>query len=242
MAQITELKHEDKTRRRNAGALAAVGVAALVAGTGWFAASQLGADSDTAPPASVPSPSASAFTLEPGQPVGTRLQPPMEAKAPASWTVWKDGAFVWIDADGTESTMTHIYIGGPIVEVFDPEQKTGVPIPAEGYAEWLRTNPTLDVVDDRMVVVDGQRFPQLTVTMADDAPGEQFRLGRTTGTIIIREDWPDYNRDEVVTETVIETQGKTMVVSAVGTPFDSAGEEQLDEGLALVLSTMKLPN
>ena len=244
MAQITELKHEDRTRRRNTSALAVVGVAVLVAGAGWLTASQLRASDDPAPtdPLSTPSASTSFVRLEPGPTVGTRLEVPLVAKAPESWTVWKDGAFVWLDVDGSESTMTHVAISGPVVQVFDPEQRTGVPIPPDGYADWLRANPTLDVIDERMVVVDGQRFPQLTIGMTDDARGAQFRLGRTSHDPIPSEEWPDYNRDEVVTETVIEVRGKTMVVSAVGTPFDSAGEDQLDEGLALVLSTMKLPD
>lgn len=244
MAQITELKHEDRTRRRNTSALAVVGVAVLIAGAGWLTASQLRASDDPAPtdPLSTPSASTSFVRLEPGPTVGTRLEVPLVARAPESWTVWKDGAFVWLDADGTESTMTHIEISGLVVQVFDSEQQTGVPLPSAGYADWLRENPTLDVIDEQTVVVDGERFPQLTVTMADDAPGKQFRLGRTDVNPLPREEWPDYLRNEVVTETVIEVRGKTMVVSAVSDPFDSAGEDQLDEGLALVLSTMKLPD
>lgn len=246
MAQITELRHEDKSRRRT-NTLGAVGAMLVVAaiGVGWLV-TQGGEESNSSPAVPLSTPSGPATTsdinLKPGRTVGAGLQLPLVAKAPDSWSVWKDGAFVWLDADGTRSTITHIQISGPVVQVFDSEQQSGVPIPSGGYANWLRENPTLDVVDDRMVVVDGQRFPQVTVTMADDAPGKQFRLGRTAGKIIIREDWPDYNRDEVVTETVIEVEGKTMVVSAVGTPFDSAGADVLDEGLALVLSTMKLPN
>ncbi|MFL6183050.1 MAG: hypothetical protein ACJ73J_12175 [Actinomycetes bacterium] len=249
MVQIRELRREDQTRRRTSRTVAVVAGTVAVAGVGWLALSQLGSDGaepqPMSPPdvvATTPDPDASSVKLAPGQTVGTGVQPPLVAKAPESWAVWKDGAFVWLDADGSQSTMTHVAISGPILEVFDPEQRTGVPIPPGGYAEWLRENPTLDVIDDRMVLVDGQRWPQLTIGMADDAHGAQFRLGRTSHNPLPREEWPDYNRDEVVTETVIEVRGKTMVVSAVGTPFDSAGQDELEKGLALVLSTMKLPN
>ena len=243
MAQLNELKHEDKTRRR-ATMATAIGSAVVVAavGVGWFAIQSDTSDSAPAIPASTPTPTTSVIALEPGPMIGAGMTPPLVARAPHSWAVWKDGAFVWVDADGSESTQTHIAMSGPILEVFDPELRTGVPIPAEGYAEWLRQNPTLEVLDDRMVVVDGQSFPQLTVTMAADAPGAQFRLGRTANDPLPREEWPDYNDEEVVTEAVIVVKGETMVVSAVGSPFDSAGEDELDEGLALVLATMKLPS
>jgi hypothetical protein len=246
MAQITELKRESESRRRTSRTVAVLAGTVVVAGAGWFAISQLGGSdgSDPQPMSSpdvvVTAPDSSAPTLAPGQTVGTQLQPALVAKAPDSWTVWKDGAFVWLDADGSESTMTHIAISGPIVEVFDPELQTGVPIPPQGYADWLRENPTLEVIDDRMVVVDGKRFPQVTVTGAAGAEG-QFRLGRTTDNPISRSQWPDYNFDEVVTETVIEIGGKTMVVSSVKGPYSGALNE-LDEARRVVLSTMQLPN
>ena len=248
VAQMTDLRGEDRTRRRTSRTLAVLAGAVVVAGAGWLAGSQLGGSDGTesqpmSPPDAVvsPEPDSSSATLVPGQTVGTRLQPQLVARAPDSWTVWKDGAFVWLDADGSESTMTHIEISGPVVQVFDPDQKSGVPIPPEGYADWLRENPTLDVIDDRMVLVDGERFPQLTVTMADDAPGKQFRLGRTDHDPIPREEWPDYNRGEVVTETVIELNGKTMLVSSVVDPYDP-GRDELEAARELVLSTLKLPN
>lgn len=241
MAQITELKREDKTRRRNASALVAVGALALVAGTGWFAASQLGVDSGTAPPASVPSPAALAPSLEPGQTVGARLQPPLVAKAPDSWTVYKNGSSVWLDVDGADNTLPHVDIAGPLSQVFDPEQRTGVPIPPEGYANWLREHPSLDVIDDRMVVVDGDRFPQLTMMMSWDAPGDEVPLGASTDDPIRREQWPDFSKGERFTLTVIEVDGKTMVVTSAASASDSAWDE-LDVGHELVLSTMKLPN
>ena len=216
-------------------ALAAVGAVALVAGTGWFAASQLSVGSDTAPPASVPSPSASAFTLEPGPTVGTGLQPRLVAKAPESWAVYQDDDYVNLGADAG----MFIEINGPVLQVFDPEQNTGVSIPADGYASWLRDHPSLAVLDDRMVVVDGQRVPQLTMKVADDT-GSGVLLGRSAD-MAESARWPRFGPGAVVTQTVIEVDGKTMVVTSYGALNDSE-QAELDAASELVLSTMKLPN
>ena len=240
MTQITELKHEDKTRRRtNALAIAGAMLVVGALGVGWFA-SQAGGGSDSSPAVPASTRSASALpevNLEPGQTVGTRLQPPLVAKAPDSWAVFKDDAYVNL---GAEDMGPFVEIDGPLLEVFDPKQDTGVAIPPDGYANWLRENTWLEVLDDRMVVVDGDRFPQLTVTMAADAPDAEFRLGRYADTSH-GERWPDFNWDEVVTQTVIEVDGETMVVTSIGTASDPAPAE-LAAALELVLSTMKLPN
>jgi hypothetical protein len=97
------------------------------------------------------------------------------------------------------------------------------------------------VIVDRMVVVDGDRFPQLTMMMAWDALGDEVPLGASTDDPIRREQWPDFNKGERFTLTVIEVDGKTMVVTSAASASDSAWDE-LDAGHELVLSTMKLPN
>ena len=245
MAQITELKHEDKAQRRT-GAFAVAGAALLVTalGVGWFV-SQNGDEADSSPAVPLSTPSATAtslgINLEPGETVGTRLNFPLVAKVPDSWTVYEDGAFVWVDVDGMESTLPHVDIDGPLSQVFDPERRTGVPIPPEGYANWLREHPNLDVMEDRMVTVDGDRFPQLTMMMAWDAPGDEVALGASSDDPIRRPQWPDFNKGEQFTLTVIEVDGKTMVVTSAAQSSDAAWEE-LDAGHELVLSTMKLPN
>lgn len=245
MAQITELKHEDKTHRRT-NTLAAVGAAALVTalGVGWFV-SQTGGEADSSPavPLSTPSTSATApgVNLRPGQTVGTELKFPLVAKAPDSWTVTKDGAYVWLDVDGSVDTLPHVDIAGPLLQVFDPGQRTGVPIPTEGYANWLREHPSLELLDDRMVVVDGDPFPQLSMRMAYDAPGDEVPLGTSSDKQLRRQQWPDFSKGELFTLTVIEVDGKTMVVSSAASASDPAWEE-LDAGHELLLSTMKLPD
>jgi hypothetical protein len=241
MAQITELKHEEQTRRRTTRVVAVLGVTVLVAGAGWFAMSQLSTGSDTAPPASAPSPSISAFTLEPGPTVGTNLQPRLVAKAPDSWAVMQDADYVNL---GTDAGM-FVEIDGPILQVFDPEQNAGVSIPPGGYASWLREHPFLEVLDDQMVVVDGQRFPQLTMKVAGDIPddselGSGVPLGRSFD-MAESQRWPKLRKGQVITQTVIEVDGKTMVVSSYGA-LDDAEQAELDAARDLVLSTMKLPD
>lgn len=245
MAQITELRHEDKTRRRT-NTLGAVGAMLVVAavGVGWFVM-QDGEESSGSPAVPLSTPSGQATTSEvnltPGRTVGAGLRPPLVAKAPDSWTVFKDGAFVWIDADGSNSTLPHIDITGPLVEVFDVDQRAGVPIPPEGYASWLREHPWLEVLDDRTVVVDGQEFPQLTMRMDWKAPEDEVPVGRWTTGPLKRGEWPDFSKGERFTLTVIEVDGQTMVVTSAAADSDPAWDE-LDAGHELVLSTMKLPS
>lgn len=242
MAQITELKHEDRTRRRNTSGLAVVGVAVLVVGAGWLTASQLRATDDPAPtdPLSTPSASASAVTLEAGATVGARLEVPLMAKAPKSWTVWKDGAYVNVGAD-----RCSIEIDGPLLKVFDPQRSVGISIPAGGYAQWLREHPSLTVVDDRMVDVDGREFPQLVLAVNDDASGAPgngpgVALGRYAD-MADSDGWQSFDRGAVVTQTVIEVDGKTMVVTSFGA-LDDAEQAEQDAALDLILATMQLPS
>lgn len=245
MAQITELKHEDKTHRRTS-ALAVAGAMLLVAalGVGWFVM-QNGDEADSGPAVPLSTPSATAtslgINLKPGETVGTKLNFPLTAKAPASWTVSDDSDWVYLDVDGLDDTLPHLDITGPILKVFDPKQRTGVPIPPEGYASWLREHPRLEVLDDRMVVVDGEQFPQLSMRMDWADPGDEVPLGTPIEKPVPRPQWPDFTKGERFTLTVIEVDGKTMVVTTAAQASDATWDE-LDAGHELVLSTMKLPN
>ena len=239
--KFAELTREERARHRSAAATAVLGVLLVVAGVGWFAMTQLDGGQDSAPPAAPPTSSATEIALEPGRTVGTKMSPPMVAQAPSSWSIWGNGRSVFLEVDGSDASLEHVDIEGPIRQVYDIEQQAGVPVPPEGYADWLRYHPKLRVLDERVVTVDGDLFPQLTVTMARDAPGDEVALGMASDTTMARPGWPDYSRGELVTITVMEIDGKTMVVSsAVG--MSNPLRDEVAAGLDLVLSTLELPN
>jgi hypothetical protein len=137
-----------------------------------------------------------------------------------------------------------IEVDGPLLQV-DPKQDSGAPILPDAYASWLRENPSLIVLDERMVVVDGHRFPQLTMQVAHDASdaiddGYGIRLGKYADSSESGA-WREFVRGTVVTQTAIEADGKTMVVTAFGAVGD-AEQAELQAALDMVLSTMKLPD
>ena len=244
MTQITELKHEDKTRRQM-NMLAVVGALVVVGalGVGWFA-SQAGGGSDSSPAVPASTPSAAGVTLQPGETIGTRLEIELEAKAPETWWVLKDGAYVYLDSDGVDGGMG-LEIAGPVLGVFDPVREIEADVPIRGYAEWLRTHPSLTVLDDGAVTIDGYVYPQLVVQVAADAPEVP---GYGPGVLLLRagdmsdpKGWQFFGRGTIVTATVIaDHYYDTMVVTTFGAESDEA-EAELDAGLALVLSTMNVP-
>ena len=244
MAQMAELKHEDKTRRRTS-AVVVVGttVAVVAVGIGWFV-TQASGGQDSAPAAPMSSPSAvepaPTGDLEPGKTVGTQLSPQLVAKAPDSWAIFKDAEYVNLGGTGGIS----VEIDGPLLQV-DPKDNTGAPILPDEYARRLRENPSLTVLDERTVVVDGHRFPQLTVQVAQDASdvigdGLGVRLGKYADSSESGA-WREFVRGAVVTQTPIEVGGQTMVVTASGAVGDTE-QAELASALDLVLSTMRLPN
>ena len=244
MAQMAELKHEDKTRRRTS-ALAVVGttVAVVAIGIGWFV-TQASGGQDGAPvsPASSPSAVEPAPTadLQPGATVGTRMSPQLVAKAPDTWAIFKNGSYV--NLGGTDGIS--VEVDGPLLQV-DPKDNTGGPILPDAYATWLRNNPSLVVLNDQMVSVDGQQFPQITVKVAHNASerigdGYGVRLGKYADSSESGA-WREFVGGTVLTQTPIDVDGQTVVVTAVGAT-DAAERAELREALYIVLSTMKLHN
>lgn len=245
MAQIAELRREDKTRRRTTSTMAVLGATLVVAGSGWFAASQLGgSDTPPADPVSTPTPSASAVAVKPGLTVGTHLQPRLVAKAPKSWVVVDNAGSVLLDSN-VSYYNPQILIAGPLLKVYDPDRNTGVDIPADGYAQWLREHPNLTVLADRMVLIDGRQYPQLTLKVDDDAPSGYagVLLGKFDGADVwdqVGWPWDQVLWGAVFTETVIDVDGQIMVVKSSGARND-VEQAELEAALDLVLSTMQLP-
>ena len=152
MAQITELRHEDQTRRRAKTTAVVLGATLVVAGAGWFAVTQVGGSSDSAPADPLSTPSAdSVVNLEPGPTVGTRMIPSLSATAPDSWGVFKNGQYVNLGGPGVMSG-TAIEIDGPLLQV-SAKSNSDTSISPDEYASWLREHPSLTVLDDRMVVI-----------------------------------------------------------------------------------------
>jgi hypothetical protein len=256
MAQMTELKHEEKTRRRTTSTVAVLGVTLAVAATGWFAVSQLGGGRSTSP--ADPAPTPTAASLEAGLRVGNRLEPKLVARAPDSWEVPADERYVWMDSDGDPYGPT-VQIGGPVVKVWDTYRDRPGLLSIGGcfsmmggcfsYAEYLRSHPALDLLDERVVTVDGRQFVQLTFEVKADAPDtpgyDGVILGKFDG-IDTGQAWDEVEQGTVFTETVIElapgrVDNPTMVVKAAGADAESELTEQA-AALDLVLSTMKLPD
>lgn len=246
MVQITELKHEDKSRRRTTSTMAVLGAALVVAGTGWFAVSNLRASDSVVPtePLSTPSASASAVILEPGSTVGANLLVPLRAKAPDSWKVFADEGYVWIDADGEPLGMS-IQIGGPVLKVWDPEREAAVAVPAGGFANWLRSHPYLEVKGESFgTTSSGAEITVMRLGVDVDAPPvsgyDGVLLGKYGG-IPEGQPWDEVARGVTLTETVIELDGGTMVVKASGARTEDE-QAELDAALDLVLSTMTVPH
>jgi hypothetical protein len=240
--------------RRRAGAGVAA-VAAVVLGVALVQATQFGGSPSPQPahdPSPSPSPSLSS-SLDPGAAVGSKLRPPLAARAPQSWDVMADDEHMtWLVSDqgAVEVPKTGccdvlrwegeqaIYFVGPIVDLIDPQSGAAVSLPADGYAAWLREHPLLTVVDETTVTIDGQQFPQLTIVANDDS-GSVY-LDNQGG----NEETPLYSElpdQAVLIETVIEMDGRTMVVRAVSSKAPDQRNE-LSAALNLVLSTMDLPN
>lgn len=230
MAQITELRREKQARRRSQAVAAVVGTVLVVAGAGWLVGSQVAGRADSPPPASTVATPLPGGGLKLGPSVGSHMNPPIEAHAPKQWVVDRDSApYVRL----TRGSMT-IEIQGPIISLIEPT-KWGAnypPIGPAGYAHWLRSNGARVVVlDDRTVMVDGEEVPQLTL-MVRESP---WYLGYA-GT----RDAPTLNEGDVVTITVIEVRGETILVASFGAESDGERAE-LRAATELVLSTMRLP-
>ena len=260
MAQITELKHEDQSRRRASRTAAVLGGVIVVAGAGWLAASQLAGSEDSQPqPMSSPDVVVTepAPELSPGPVVGAELPVPLRARAPAEWTVSSDAGYVWLDADSWPYGAS-VQIGGPVEKVwdYDADRAVGVSLggcfqlqACDSYADYLLGHPSLVLLGQREVSVDGREFDQLTFRVKDDAPStpgyDGVILARYAG-IDTGQAWSEVEQGSVFTEAVLELPPRkadhpTMVVAAVGaTGAEETAEQQA--GLDLVLSTMKLPN
>lgn len=236
MAQMTELRREDKTRRRNSSALAAVGVTVLITGAGWFAMTQMGDDPDSAPPASTVTTPSPDGDLDVGLSVGSHMNPPIDAHAPKSWVVDADLEPV---VRLTRGSMT-IEIQGPMVGLIRPTNRGGAnypPIGPAGYAHWLRSNGAgVEVLEDQMVTVDGEQVPQLRVIVLESP----WFLGEVPGMGDTDALWQTFNEADEVTITVIEVHGKPIVVASFGAETD-ADRAELQAATEFVLSTMKLP-
>ena len=146
MAQITELRHEDKTRRRTTSTLA------VARRDRWWW---------PGPDGSRRRSWAARPTRSPADPLSTpsasdlrgRLSSPARPWAPGcssrSWPrprvldgLSKDGAFVWLDVDGRTYTMPQIQIDGPARAGVRPGAAAPVfPSRPSGYANWLREHP-----------------------------------------------------------------------------------------------------
>ena len=158
----------------------------------------------------------------------------MQAKAPDSWEVSVDA--------GPRVRMTRgsmaIEIQGPIIGriTIDGRYFNYPPVPAEGYAYWLRDwSPA--VLEDRTITVDGKQVPQITREIQED----RWMLGEVAG--MAGSDfgpWPILHEGDVVTVTVIEVKGKTMLVASYGAENDTE-RAHLQAATELVLSTLKLP-
>ena len=258
MGQVTELKHEDRARRRNGAALGALIALLVVTGAVWFATSDMSGRNNTLPATPGPSPSLNgaqtAFTYQPGAEVGTKLNPPLVTRAPKGWDILADESSVWL-GNGV-GLGPHIEVRGPLLGVYDQETGEAVTVPGSrcspgfsgpycsGYAAWLREHPSFDVLATRVVTIDGQQFPQLTLRLYDNAAPAAGYDGVLLGSfddIGTGQSWDQVNAGETFTETVLVLGNKTMVVKATGaqTPEQQA---ELDAALAGVLDSMSLPS
>ncbi|HEX5017769.1 MAG TPA: hypothetical protein VFX15_09305 [Actinomycetes bacterium] len=220
-------------------AAVATTLAVAAVGIGWFFVQQ-GGDADSSPAVPASTPTAAAIELVPGETVGSHLTPSLVATAPKQWAVANDGAYVNL---GSDDGM-FIEIDGPLLQVFDPKTSSGTDIPPDGFANWLRDHPWLTVLDDREVLIDGERFPQLTVKVVKGfykpELGSVVSLGRSAD-MAESGRWPQIAEGRVLTQTVLEVDGETMVVSAYGAEDDEQRAE-LDAAQHMVLSTMELPD
>ena len=252
------LKHEDKARRRNGAALGALIALLVVTGAVWFATSDMSGRNNTLPATPGPSPSLSgaqtAFTYQPGAEVGTKLNPPLVTRAPKGWDILADESSVWL-GNGV-GLGPHIEVRGPLLGVYDQETGEAVKVPGSrcspgyfglycsGYVVWLRGHPSFNVLATRVVTIDGQQFPQLTLRLYDNAAPAAGYDGVLLGSfddIGTGQSWDQVNAGETFTETVLVLGDKTMVVKATGaqTPEQQA---ELDAALAGVLDSMTLPS
>ncbi len=260
MGQVTELKREDKARRRNGAALGGLAALLVIVGAAWFTAANVGGGSDALPATPGPSTNTNAietpYTYQPGQAVGTRLNPPLVTRAPKGWDIPTDESYVWL-GQGV-GLGPHIEIGGPLLAVYDQETGKGMAVPSagcigpvrpscSGYADWLRANPSLTVLADREVSIDGQNFPQLTVRVNDDATlvsgSGGVLLGKYDDGSATGPSWERALPGETFSETIIRVgkHGDTyMVVKASGAKSPEQ-QAELEAALAGVLDSMKLP-
>lgn len=225
-------------RIRTVASIAAVGLTVAVVAAGVVASNLYSIGPNTPmSPASTASPPTPDATLQPGQSVGSHMTPPMEAKAPDSWAVITDGAYVRL----TSGSLV-MEINGPITDAVSPPVHMGgvweyPPIGGpDGYVEWLREYPRLKMLEDRTVTVDGKSVPQLTFQVkfgtwlfgvTDALEGTRFETARVT-------------EGQVATVTVIEVGSKTMLVTSSGAETD-ADRARLQSATDLVLSTVELP-
>lgn len=237
MAQITELRHEEHTRRRSKTVAAVVGTVVVVASAGWLVGWQSSGDPGSAPPASTPTTSPPNGEFQAGQPIGSHMNPPMEAKAPKSWAVDEDVA-PWVRV--TRGSLT-VEIQGPMNGLITTVNGDCCYYPGfknDGYANWLRTwGAGVDVLEDGMVAVEGEQVAQLTLRVRESP----WFLGEVRGMAEVEGPWTELHKGDVVTITVLEVDGETMLVASHGAETGVEARE-LRSAHEFVLSTLELPD
>jgi len=263
LTQLSELKQEHTSRRRTSVVAGTLGAAAVLGVGAWFGASIVGLGTDPAPAGPIDTPTDGVFESDdpqPGAEVGSGLPVNLTATVPEGWEVAADSTYVELVNDG----MPHlaIRIGGPIESVWDFEGDKAVDLPPSvcdnypercpSYADWLRTHKALTLLDDGMVHVDGLEIPQLQLRVNDNAPVVERRSNGSNRTEGLRlagyvdagpgwPAWPLYERGQIFTVTIIELNGQTYVVEALGAEDDVWQMAQLDVALDLVVDTMEVP-
>ena len=228
MAQLTELKREDTTRRRTAAVVAAVTVAVVVGATGWLAATQLGdSDDRTVVPAETPSAAVqppSTGDVEPGRYSVPVIGSDLRAEVTVEGSGWSFDR--WLGHPDVPSAYLLFHAVGSVPADACSLRKSFVRLPP-GHSP-----------DDLVAALDAQAPTSLsepTAAVVGGYPAVQVELtvprSAAEGGCVVWSDLDGFARTSGAGPNqllVVDVDGTTVVVDPQADPSDAEVAQMID--------------